>query len=52
MKQTIKILHLDNNHPLMMAQLQEAAFINHEDFISTKNEIEEKIYFLTNSYMP
>lgn len=43
MKQTIKILHLDSNHPLMMAQLQHAGFINHEDFTSTKEEVEAKI---------
>jgi D-3-phosphoglycerate dehydrogenase len=42
--QNIKILHLDSNHPLLMAQLQEAGFINHEDFTSSKEEIEAKIH--------
>ncbi|SNB26992.1 putative phosphoglycerate dehydrogenase [Flavobacterium psychrophilum] len=41
--QNIKILHLDSNHPLLMAQLQEAGFINHEDYNSSKEEIETKI---------
>ncbi len=44
MKQTIKILHLDSNHQLMMVQLQQAGFINHEDFTSSKEEIENKIH--------
>jgi D-3-phosphoglycerate dehydrogenase len=39
----IKILHIDSNHPLLMDQLQKAGFINHEDFTSTKQEIETKI---------
>jgi D-3-phosphoglycerate dehydrogenase / 2-oxoglutarate reductase len=39
----IKILHIDNNHPLLWNQLQEAGFINHEDFTSSKAEIEAKI---------
>ena len=42
--QNIKILHIDSNHPLLMAQLQEAGFINHEDFISSKEEVEAKIH--------
>jgi D-3-phosphoglycerate dehydrogenase len=42
--QNIKILHIDSNHPLLMAQLQEAGFINHEDFTSSKEEVEEKIH--------
>jgi D-3-phosphoglycerate dehydrogenase len=40
----IKILHIDSNHPLLWEQLQEAGFTNHEDFTSTKEEIEEKIH--------
>lgn len=40
---SIKILHLDNNHPLLWSQLQEAGFDNQEDFVSTKEEIENKI---------
>jgi len=39
----IKILHIDSNNPLLMNQLQEAGFINHEDFKSSKEEIEAKI---------
>ena len=42
--QNIKILHIDSNHPLLMAQLQEAGFINHEDFTSSKEEVEAKIH--------
>ena len=39
----IKILHIDSNHPILWAQLQELGFTNHEDFTSSKEEIEEKI---------
>ena len=39
----IKILHIDSNHPLLLEQLQKAGFINHQDFTSTKQEIEAKI---------
>jgi len=39
----IKILHIDSNHPLLLSQLQEAGFTNHEDFKSSKEEIETKI---------
>lgn len=39
----IKILHIDSNNPLMLNQLQEAGFTNHEDFKSSKEEIESKI---------
>lgn len=41
--QTIKILHIDSNHLLLWNQLQEAGFINEEDFTSSKEEIEAKI---------
>lgn len=41
---TIKILHIDSNNPIMMEQLQEAGFTNHEDFKSSKEAIEEKIH--------
>jgi D-3-phosphoglycerate dehydrogenase / 2-oxoglutarate reductase len=41
--QNIKILHIDSNHPLLMEQLQEVGFTNHEDFTSSKSEIEAKI---------
>ncbi len=43
MKTPIKILHIDSNNPIMMEQLQQAGFINHEDFASSKSEIEAKI---------
>ena len=36
----IKILHLDSNHPLLIKQLQQLGFTNHEDFGSTKEEVE------------
>ena len=39
----IKILHIDNNHPLLWNQLQNAGFVNHSDFTSSKEEIESKI---------
>lgn len=39
----IKILHIDSNHPLLWKQLEQAGFINHADFTSSKQEIEEKI---------
>lgn len=38
-----KILHLDKNHELMLEQLQQAGFENHEDYTSTKEEIQQKI---------
>ncbi len=40
----IKILHLDTNHPLLLAQLQEAGFQNDLDNTSTQHEIESKIH--------
>lgn len=40
---TIKILHLDTNHPLLWEQLENAGFINEADYISTKEEVESKI---------
>ena len=43
MNTALKILHIDSNHPILMAQLQELGFINHEDFNSSKEEIEAKI---------
>lgn len=38
-----KILHLDSNHPLMLRQLADAGFENHEDYSSSKEVIEQKI---------
>jgi len=40
---TIKILHIDSNHPLLLAQLQQAGFVNDEDYHSSRAEIETKI---------
>lgn len=42
--ETIKILHIDSNHPLLWNQLEEAGFQNEADFTSTKEEIEAKIH--------
>lgn len=39
----VKILHLDSNHPVLWNGLEELGFENHEDFTSTKEEIEAKI---------
>ncbi len=40
----MKILHLDTNHLLLINQLNELGFINHEDYTSSKAEIEQKIH--------
>ena len=37
------VLHLDTNHPLLLEQLKQLGFENHEDYTSSKSEIEEKI---------
>ena len=39
----MKILHIDSNHELMIEQLAAAGYINHEDYSSSKEEIEAKI---------
>jgi D-3-phosphoglycerate dehydrogenase len=39
----MKILHLDNNHPLLLKMLMEAGFSNEENYKSSKSEIEEII---------
>ena len=39
----MKVLHLDDNHPLLKEQLAQAGFENHEDYKSTKEEVEKKI---------
>ena len=39
----VNILHIDSNHPLLWDQLEQAGFVNHEDFTSSKEEIEAKI---------
>lgn len=40
----MKVLHLDNNHPLLINTLKKAGFQNFEDYISCKEEIEQIIY--------
>lgn len=39
----MKILHLDTNHPLLLSQLNNLGFTNHEDYVSSKENIEQKI---------
>ncbi|MCC4211455.1 2-hydroxyacid dehydrogenase [Leeuwenhoekiella parthenopeia] len=39
----MKILHIDSNHALMIQQLAAAGHTNHEDYTSSKEEIEAKI---------
>jgi len=39
----MKILHLDTNHPLLINQLNNLGFTNHEDYSSSKQDIESKI---------
>ena len=39
----MKILHLDKNHPILLNQLNDLGFTNHEDYTSSKSEIEAKI---------
>ena len=39
----LKVLHLDSNHPLIIAQLRAAGFTNHEDYTSPKETIERLI---------
>lgn len=40
----MKILHLDTNHPLLIEQLAQNGFENHEDYTGTKVEVERKIH--------
>ncbi|CAL2090341.1 2-hydroxyacid dehydrogenase [Tenacibaculum sp. 190524A05c] len=40
----MKVLHLDTNHPLLINQFEDLGFTNHEDYTSSKDEIEEKIH--------
>ncbi len=40
----MKILHLDTNHELLINQLNDLGFTNHEDYISSKQDIEAKIH--------
>ncbi|GAA3644765.1 2-hydroxyacid dehydrogenase [Flavivirga jejuensis] len=39
----MKILHLDTNHELLINQLNDLGFANHEDYTSSKVDIEAKI---------
>lgn len=38
------ILHLDENHPLLIEQLSSLGLENHEDYVSSKAEVEDKIH--------
>jgi D-3-phosphoglycerate dehydrogenase len=40
----VHILHIDSNHPLLWNQLEQAGFVNHKDFTSSKAYIESKIH--------
>lgn len=44
MGEKMKVLHIDTNHPLLIQQLNELGFENHEDYTSTKTSIEQKIH--------
>lgn len=39
----MKILHIDTNHELLINQLNDLSFTNHEDYTSSKEDIEAKI---------
>lgn len=39
----MKILHLDTNHPLLIRQLNDLGFTNDEDYLSSKEKIQNKI---------
>jgi len=40
----MNILHLDNNHPLLIEQLAALGHTNHEDYSSSKKAVEAKIH--------
>ncbi|MEO9892355.1 2-hydroxyacid dehydrogenase [Aurantibacter sp.] len=40
----MKVLHVNVNHPLIIAQFNTLGFENHEDYTSSKEEIEQKIH--------
>jgi len=40
----MKILHIDQNHPLLITQFTDLGFQNDEDYTSSKQEIEKKIH--------
>ena len=39
----MKILHLDSNHPLLIEELNAMGFENHEDYNSSKEEVQDKV---------
>lgn len=39
----MKVLHLDTNHPLLIAQFSDLGFDNHEDYTSSKEDVQKKI---------
>lgn len=39
----MKVLHIDANHPLLIEQLADLGCENHEDYTSSKEEVEQKI---------
>lgn len=39
----MQILHLDTNHPFLLQELQKSGYVNHEDYSSSKKEVEKKI---------
>lgn len=39
----MKVLHLDTNHPLIIDQFAKLGFDNHEDYTSSKSQVETKI---------
>jgi D-3-phosphoglycerate dehydrogenase len=41
---SIRILHIDSNHPLLLQQLSLAGFSNDEDYHCSRAEIEAKIH--------
>lgn len=43
MKQAVKILHIDSNHPILWDRLEAAGFENHEDYKASKEAVEAKI---------
>ena len=40
----MKVLHLDENHPLLIEQLNDLGLENHKDYSSSKAEVEDKIH--------
>jgi len=40
----MRVLHLDTNHELLINQLNDLGFVNHEDYKSSKEDVEAKIH--------